>query len=302
MISRLKSPYLLLVFVAILWAGNIVVSKKIIYSLPPFTLSMIRFLLASVLLLPWLLRKKSFTKLRESKAFYRLLFMAVTGVLLFNSFLYSGLRFTSAINASFVNSLSPLAIFILSVFWLKEEITYRQILGLIVSFLGVLWIVSQGNYLNIINMQLNIGDIFVFAGCFTWALYSNMAKVVMRKIPPMETAALGIVIGTVFLIPASIFELQFFKDIEISWVTAVTIAYLVVFASIVATALWFDGINKVGAARAANYYNLIPIFSIIMAVIFLKEELFTYHYIGGILVFSGLYLSSAVPPKKKFTN
>lgn len=229
--------------------------------------------------------------------------MAITGVFLFNSLLYAGLRFTSAINASLINSLNPLMIFILSVFWLKEKITYRQVLGLTVSFLGVLWIVSQGNYINIIKTQFNTGDILIFSGCFTWAYYSNMAKVIMRKIPPMETAALGIVLGTVFLVPASIVELYFFSDFQMDWVTVATILYLAVFASVVATALWFDCIDKVGAARAANFYNLIPIFSVAMAVIFLKEDLFVYHFIGGMLIMIGLYLSSsAVAPKKNHIN
>jgi len=286
------SPHLLLTLSAVFWAGTIVFSKNIIESLPPFTLSLGRFSTALIVLLPWMLKKGSFSALKDRQLLVRLVLLGFFGVFLFNSFLYMGLRHTSAINATLINSLNPVLVALLSVVWLKDKITHRQIIGLIISVSGILWIESHGKLNNIVNIQFNPGDVFILIAAFFWAYYSNLAKLVMQKIPAMEAAALALFTGVIFLIPVSIVELHFTSSIDLGWETIITVLYLGIFSSFVALYFWFYGIDKLGGARAANYYNLIPFFGIIMAVIFLGEKVYPFQLVGGALILAGVYYSS----------
>jgi drug/metabolite transporter (DMT)-like permease len=286
-----KSPYFLLPSVAFIWSSNFVISKYIISTVPPFTLNLGRFVVAAIILLPWFITNSKVKILEDKQLFRQVMLMALTGVCLFNSLIYLGLQYTTAINSVLINSFNPLVMVLLSVFWLKEKETWQRLVGLGISLIGVILIAVKGDINNLLLLNFNLGDLLVILATFVWAIYSITGKVVMAKISPMETVALATFFGTIMLIPFSVWEFYMTPDISLGWEFWVVIFYLGVFPSIVAHFLWLYCIGKAGISTAANFYNLIPVFGAFLAIIFLKEKLFLYQLGGGALVLLGIYFA-----------
>ncbi|MBS4024991.1 MAG: DMT family transporter [Clostridia bacterium] len=303
-----KSPYFLLPLVTFIWSSNFVISKYIVTIVPPFTLNLGRFVVATMILLPWFMTNSKVKILEDKQLFWRVILMALTGVFFFNSLIYLGLQYTTAINSVLINSFNPLVMVLLSIFLLKQKETWQRLVGLGISLIGVILIAAKGDLNNLLLLNFNPGDLLVILATFAWAIYSIAGKVVMAKITPMETVALATVFGTIMLIPFSVWEFYVTPDISLGWEFWVVILYLGVFPSIVSHFLWLYCIGKAGISTAANFYNLIPVFGTFMAIIFLKEKLFLYQLGGGALVLLGIYFAhrqffaTEKPEKVKLLN
>jgi drug/metabolite transporter (DMT)-like permease len=287
----LKSPYLLLPLIMLIWSSNFVIAKYIISTVPPFTLNLGRFVIAAMILLPWFITNSKVKLLEDKKLFWQVMLMALTGVCLFNSLAYLGLQYTTAINSVLINSFNPLVTVFLSIIWLKQKETWQRLVGLGISLFGVILIAAKGDFNNLLLIKFNPGDLLIILATFAWAAYSVTGKIVMAKIPPMETVALATFLGTIMLIPLAAWEFYVIPEIRLGWDFWVIILYLGVFPSIAAHFLWLYCIDKVGISSSANFYNLIPVFGIFLALFFLKEKLFLYQLGGGALVLLGIYFA-----------
>lgn len=288
-----KSPYMLLVVATFIWGGNFVIGRAVSDQIPPYTLSFLRWLLASCILLPFTWKKIK----AEYHAWIRrlpiILILSMTGIAGFNTLLYVALQYTTSINASFMNSSTPILISMLSVWILRESLEKRQIIGTLLSFAGVLFIVSKGDLYALQTLSFNLGDIIMILAVGTWALYSVLIKKYGRRLPAGSTFILSILVGVVILFPFSIWELYYTKA-SIQWTASSfsAIIYVGVLASIVAFYSWNSAVIQIGPAKAANYLNLIPVFAATFAILFIDEQMAWYQLIGGAFVIIGVAMSS----------
>ncbi|WP_347489230.1 DMT family transporter [Desulfoscipio sp. XC116] len=287
---KLVLPYIYLTVVPLIWAGNFIVGKVLIGVLPPFSISAGRFIVGALILGLLLLNLKDRTKL-DGILKIKILILGLTGVFAFNSLLYIGLKYTTAINATLINSFSPIVTIYCSWLFLKENIGYKQILGSFFAILGIIIIQSQGSPAVLYNLDFNIGDLIIFLNTFIWAIFTILGKNVMYSLSPMETTTYSTLAGLPFLFLASGWEISH-TDIALSWPIAAGILYLGVFATVLAFIWYYKGIQMVGVAKSANFYNLIPVYSIFLAVFFLQEQITPYHITGGFCVMLGIVLSS----------
>lgn len=286
-------PQALLVFATLLWGGNFVIGRAVAGDIPPITFAFLRWLVAFMIFLPiaYHRTKKEWPMLKQH--FGAVILLALTGVAAFNTLVYIGLHYTTSINASLMNSTTPIMIYILSFLLLKERLTRFQAIGTLVSLAGVLFIISGGSLDSLLAFSFNKGDLIVLAAVFCWSVYSLLIKKYAGKLPGYSTFLVTIAIGALMLLPFTAYELLTIpQTIEWSISTISAILYVGIVASIVAFLSWNTGVIALGANKAGIYLNFIPVFATIFAVIFLNEQLLIAQVVGGIAVIAGVFIST----------
>jgi drug/metabolite transporter (DMT)-like permease len=291
-------PYILLILANLLWGGNFVIGRAITENLPPYTLSFLRWCTAILIFLPFVSPKLREEWVHIRKHWPIVLFMSLTGVAGFNVLLYIALHYTTSINASLVNTSTPIIIYILSFFVLRERLNKNQMIGTFLSLAGVLFILSKGSLETLLDFSFNIGDIIVVSAVVCWSIYSILVKQYAGKLPGYSTFFICMIIGIVLLFPFALYE-WFVAKTPVVWSTGsiLTIIYTGIFASIVAFVSWNTAVAQVGAGKAGIFLNLIPVFASTFAILFLGEKLAWYQAIGGIFVITGVYISTRIVHK-----
>ena len=258
----------------------------------PLELAFLRWLGVSLVLLPILFMhfKNIMTAIKNH--FFIMLTYAILAVSGFNTFLYIGLQDTTATNALLINSNVPILIVFLSAIILKQQITNRQIVGIILSTIGVLFLILQGDISKIALFEFNHGDIWIILAGFSWALYSVLLKFKPKELDVLEFLTAIVFLGTIIL---SVFYLLFGYGIT-SGITHLSnnyiiIIYMMIFPSILSFIFWNRGIHEIGADKTGQFTHLMPLFGSFLAFIFLGETLELYHLLGMGFIGFGIYLS-----------
>ncbi|WP_274854232.1 DMT family transporter [Bacillus methanolicus] len=297
MISK-KYAYILLVLANMIWGGNFVIGRIAGDYLPPITFSLLRWLIAFLFLTPFLIKKlKADLKILWSHKWV-LLFLTVTGISGYNTIIYFALHYTTSINASVVNSTTPMFIAVFSVFILKERLSLIQAAGIGLSILGIVFILSKGSIESLETLSFNMGDLFVLVAVICWSLYSIIIKKYSTILPAFTTLYVTSFLGVIILFPLSMFELnQPGVSVLFTPNSILILFYVGILASIVAFLSWNSGVSIVGAAKSGIFLNLLPVFAALFATTFTKESLLWYQIIGGCIVIIGVLLSSKTSPK-----
>lgn len=285
------SSYVLLFLPPLFWSTNFIIGKGLADKVPPWTLNAGRFGVSALILLPLLLYTGGWRKIRK-ELWTPLLLMSVTGVFAFNSLLYTGLHYTTAINATLVNSTTPLTTACLAWLLIQEKMTRRRILGILLSISGIVWIISRGSLKNLYSLSVNQGDLIVLVATTFWSYYSVMAKRIMRDLSPFLLTAVTTGLGTLLLVPTSLIEIRWQPAHLIQLEVILGMVYLGVFPSLAAFLIWNRSVLIFGPGRAALVYNTMPFFAVILSVIFLGEALFAYQIVGGLVAIGGVLLGT----------
>jgi drug/metabolite transporter (DMT)-like permease len=280
--------FLLLAATMLFWAGNWVLGRALRGVMEPFTLNFVRWALATLVLAPFALPalRAQLPVLRRRWGI--LLLLAFTGVTLFHALVYLGLESTTTVNAILLNSSLPL--FILAFAWIleRERATRRQVGGLALSLAGILVILSRGDPESLLALEVNAGDAWILAAMPIWGVYSVLLK---RRPPELGGVAFLFVIsalGTLLLLPAVVIAPP-------SWpgtAAALGVAYIAVFASILAYIFWNRGVAIVGAGAAGVTLHLLPLFGTVLAILFLGESFQAFHAVGFATILAGVIVAT----------
>jgi drug/metabolite transporter (DMT)-like permease len=298
MVQRLgNAPYLLLVGAAFFWGGNAVAGKFLAGSLPPVTISFLRLAIGVLIMSPVIIRlfKRERAALRENLKM--LVFLAVTGVIGFNLLIYWALNYTSAINATLLNSTSPLFIFLLSALLIGEKMELKYWVSMAISFIGVLFVITHGSIERMVALQFNIGDLIMVLAVLSWALYSIYIKKLSGKMPSLAIFGFTLAIGFLLMIPAVAVELAVVPVDVLSLGEWSALIYIGIFPSICSFLLWNRAVAMIGPAKASISLNLIPVFGAGAAFLVLGEVITLPQVIGGCLVFIGVFITSFTKKK-----
>ena len=285
--------YVMLVCATLFWAGNFIIGKfAFLTNIPPMSLVFYRWSLVWLILLPFTIKEIIKSKEIILNNLPLLLFLSLTSVGLFNSFTYLSLVHTQVINASLFNTAIP-AIIILLCFLFKIEKTNKyQILGLIISVLGILSIITKLNLEIILSLNFNKGDLIMIGGVITWGLYSSFLKRKTFTLPLLTLVHVLCSFGLIFIFPQFIYEFSQGQIIDLDMELFYILIFLALFPSIGSYYCWAGAVSIIGANRAGIFLSLIPLFSTIMAIFFYKEQFQFFHLIGAILIILGLFLSN----------
>lgn len=283
----------LAILATLIWSGNFIIARGSKNDIPPITLAFYRWLSATIILLPftWHLFIKEIALLK--KYFWYFLLTAVSGVTLFNTFVYIAGHTTEAINMALLGTTtSPIMSVILARIFLKESIPLTRVIGMLICISGILLLLSKGSIDTLLSFSFTKGDWWMLAAAFTFAVYN----VCVRKKPITMSSRNFLftifLIGTVLLLPFYLYELKTEGGFEFNIQNIGAIFYLGLGASVICFLLWNKSIANLGAGRASLFGNLIPVFSSIEAVLFLNEKVSLIHLYSFILVIAGLIIAN----------
>ncbi|MFA6740979.1 MAG: DMT family transporter [Arcobacteraceae bacterium] len=284
--------YIFLVLAVLFWSGNFIFARLVSNSIEPMQLSFFRWFFVLILLLPYLLfHYKNIQKVFKKEYFLIIIFSAL-GIVGFNTFLYYGLQTTTATNALLINSSTPMFIIVISTLIFKTKITKLQLLGVLVSTLGVIYLILKGQINHIFELKFTVGDLWIILACVDWALYTILLKYKPKELNAFEflglTAFIGaIILYLIFLFQGYSFEFSFLENKDVFY----SLIYIVIFPSILSFYFWNISTIELGANKAGQFAHLMPIFGAVLAYVFLDEVLEFYHFVGILLISSGIYLS-----------
>jgi len=285
--------YLMLVLATLFWAGNFIVGKvAFVENIPPMSLVFFRWSLVWLILLPFTYNNIFKFKKIIIKNLPLLFFLALTSVGLFNSFTYLALVYTQVINASLFNTAIPAMIIFLCFLFKIEKTNRFQIMGLILSVMGILSIITKLDLNILSSLDFNKGDIIMIGGVITWGLYSSFLKKKNFTLPLLTLVHILCTLGLLFILPQFLFELSQGQIIKFDINLGYILIYLALFPSIGSYYCWAGAVSIIGANRAGIFLSLIPLFSTILAMIFFNEKFYFFHFIGSVLIVLGLFLSN----------
>lgn len=282
------SPHVLLALTSLFWAGHWIVARAVHPHVSPVSLAFWRWAAAIAFLaplaLPLLLREWPAVR----AAWRPILFFGTCGTVLYNAVGYVGIQQTTATNAVLFQSVTPALIPLLAFLIFRDRIRVRTILGLALSFLGVLAIVLRLEPRALLTLGANPGDLWLLANVALWALYTACLRWKPRDLSPLAFMLAVMLAGMLTGLPAYLVDFAAGGRFEPTWGSVLGTLYLGLFPSVICYVMWNRGVAEVGPARAGVYLHLIPLFGALMAVALLGEELHLYHLVGIALILVGI--------------
>ena len=283
----------MLVCATLFWSGNFIVGKfAFLENIPPLSLVFYRWSLVWIILLPF--TYKEIIKYKDTifNNLPLLFFLGFTSVGLFNSFTYLSLIHTQVINSTLFNTAIPAVIILLCFLFKIEKTNKFQILGLIISVLGILSIITKLDIKIFLSLNFNKGDIIMIGGVIPWGIYSTLLKKKKFTLPLLTLVHVICTFGLICVFPQFFYEFSQGQFIEFNTNLFYILIFLALFPSIGSYYCWAGAVSIIGANRAGIFLSLIPLFSTIMAIAFYKEQFQFFHLIGAILIIIGLFLSN----------
>jgi drug/metabolite transporter (DMT)-like permease len=284
------NAYLLLTLTTVFWAGNAIAGKLAAGVVTPATLTFLRWLLASLLIV-FLARARLHRDLRTLRRHWLLVFLlGGLGFAAFNLLLYGALNYTSAINVTIEQSAMPVMVMVVNFIAFRQRIRALQALGVVVTILGVVVTATRGAPLTLLDVGINRGDAIMMGAVLLYALYT-VALRLKPQVHWMSLLAAMAISALVFATPFFIHEVARGDFIAPGLRGWTIIAYTAVFPSVMSQLFFMRGVELIGANRAALFINLVPIFGSLLAVVLLGEAFRAHHLLALMLVFSGIWMA-----------
>ena len=283
----------MLVCATLFWSGNFIVGKfAFLENIPPLSLVFYRWSLVWIILLPF--TYKEIIKYKDTilNNLPLLFFLGFTSVGLFNSFTYLSLIHTQVINSTLFNTAIPAVIILLCFLFKIEKTNKFQILGLIISVVGILAIITKLKLDILLSLNFNKGDLIMIGGVITWGVYSTLLKKKQFTLPLLTLVHVICTFGLISVFPQFSYEFLNGQVIKFDTNLLYTLIFLALFPSIGSYYCWAGAVSIIGANRAGIFLSLIPLFSTIMAIVIYDEQFKFFHLIGAILIVLGLFLSN----------
>jgi drug/metabolite transporter (DMT)-like permease len=290
-----NNPYSVLAFASLCWSGNHIIGRAITGHIPPLTISTIRWLVPVFII--WFMARSEieadWPAVRQNWGI--LLWLGITGGTLFSALQYVGLQHTTALNASILNSLVPVLIVAAGALIFRDRIRWVQLFGISTSLIGVIVIVTHGDLAVLNQLTFNSGDLIVVMAMAVFAIYVAY----LRLRPSTHWLTFLFVLGAISAVttmPFAIIEVAQGEIVEVTPLTILAALYVAIFPSLLAFAAWNRGVELIGPNKSGPFLHLVPLYTALLAGIFLGEELRLFHVAGLLLILTGVSLASGRNP------
>ncbi|KAA0580538.1 DMT family transporter [Azospirillum sp. B21] len=290
--SRLADQaWLLMMLPPLFWAGNAVLGRAVAGAVPPIGLAFWRWCLGVLIVLPFAwphLRHDITPVLARWKS---VLLLGTLGIGIYNTFQYIALNTTTALNCVMLQSSMPVMIVLMSLVLFRDRIGAMQGLGIAVSLVGAMTLISHGDPATLLGLELNAGDVWMLAAVVIYAAYTTL----LRRRPAIHGLSFVVVtfaIGAVELLPFYIWESLSGHPVQASGITLLAVGYTVLFPSIAAYLCFNRAVELLGPNTAGLAIHLVPVFGSLLAILFLGEQPHLYHGIGIALIAAGIVLAT----------
>lgn len=272
--------------------SSVVAGKLIVQGFPLFLASELRFLVATIILVPILLLVEG-VPLLQKKDYLYLFLQALSGVFLFNICMLYGLTRTTATEAGLITSLVPACTGVLSFFLLREKLTKNAVIGICIAMMGVMTInasglldISETTFLSI------AGNLLVFSAIICESLFIIFGKFISQRVSALAISTIVSCFGTVLFLPFALYESRQFRYEKVTLAEWGLILYLGIVVTVIAFILMHIGIVKVSAHMAGILTGFMPISSISLSSLLLGEDISSVQLVGCALFIVALYYFS----------
>jgi drug/metabolite transporter (DMT)-like permease len=276
------------------WAVNLLVIKVGFRELAPHAFNGLRLMLASAVYGIILFRGKEGFGVEKADR-WKVAGLALAGVTFYQVFFISGFYDTAASTSSMIMAMTPIFIALLSCVFKLECLPRSGWLGIFISFAGFYFVITKQNGGSGFSWHNLKGDLLILAANFCWAVYTVFSKPVLERISPVKLAGLTTMFGTILYLPFAANEIVRIPWRDISWVAWGTVLYSAMFAIVISFVLWYRSVQRVGNTRTGIYGYVTPVFTTILAFIFLSERISGVQVAGVLIIFAGVYLTRSGP-------
>ena len=287
------SPYLLLSLTSFFWSLNWVVGKAIVGHVSPLAFTFSRWVVAVAVMMPfaWPQIRAHWPVIRRN--WKTIVFLAFWGTGLHNAFAYVGLQYTTVTNSVILNSAIPVMIILLGWLVYRETVTRVQTLGVAISLVGIMAIVTRGDLSMLASLSVNKGDLIVLAGMVFWAAYTVFLRMKPEGLPGLALLGCCAVVGVMLLLPLFVLEMVAFGGkVEFTGPTVLAMLYVGIFPAFVGYIFWNRAVAEVGSNVAGIFVHLMPPFGALLAWLFLGERIQLFHLVGIGLILVGIALTT----------
>lgn len=274
----------------LIWSINSIVNKLAAGVIDPAAISFYRWLIAFITISPFVI--VSVIKQRHVIKQYLLKFfvLGALGMCLFQCLAYYAAQTISASLMGIANGIIPLLTLMLSLFILRTIPTLGLIIGGLLSFIGLVWLVSNGHPLELLSNGVNKGEVLIFIASLSYALYGVLLKKWSIPVTPWVSLYIQIFFGLLCLLPLFLSA----DSVALTERNIPLVLFAGILASIIAPFAWMAGIRLLGANTTAIFLNFAPIFTAIIAILFLNDPINTHFIIGGSLVLIGVFIAQCL--------
>ncbi len=296
-----RVAYAWIVFATFLWGLSVVISRGVHDVIPPLGMSFWRWSIGLVVLLPLVWRElgEKWPLVKQHAKMLVLMGFLQVGS---STVMLLAVNFTTAVNATIMNAALPVVTIVPAWLITRDRVTLGQSIGIVAALLGIFVMAAQGQWQMLASMDFNLGDIFAFLAVVGWSLYGALLHRLPAELGLATTLFYIILTGSILLAPFYIAETVMFKAVPASVLTVVVVLVLGIFVSVGSILIWNACIRAIGPNRTSIFINLVPIFGIVLAIIFLGESLYFYHLAGGGMVFMGILLVIYSTQRRKRRN
>jgi drug/metabolite transporter (DMT)-like permease len=287
------SPYLLLSLASLFWSLNFIIGKLLVGVIPPVTLSFLRWFPSLLFFLVFYRRDLWAARMLFRRHWRLVLALGGTGYFLNSIAAYEAVRFTTTINTSFINAFNPVLIAVTGYLFYRYPVSRLQCAGFLVSLVGVLCIIFKGEPGHILQLRINIGDLFMVGSIVLWSIHTVFYKNNAELVPGRVMFCMMMLGGQLLCLPLAIADgmVDQWQWLGlVGWQHIIGILALSIFPSTLAYLFWNYALSRTPANQVAMFQYLIPVYTTAISVVFLGEQLRAFHLAGGGLIFIGVFL------------
>jgi Predicted permease, DMT superfamily len=289
------SMYLRLVLVALFWGGTFVAGRAVAGSTPGILAATIRFGIAAPLLLLVAWRFEGGLPRLNVRQALLTFGLGLTGIFLYNLCFFGALGELPAGRSALFVAFNPIVTALLLSVLMRERLTPMKWLGIGTAFIGAAIIVTRGDVLGAIqdiSQSVGMGELLMLAAITGWAFYTLIGRQAMATISPIAATTYAALWGLALLTITSVFQTDASDWAALSWTELGCIAYLGIFGTVIGFIWYYQGVKQLGAAQAAVFNNLVPVFGIGLGALALSEPILISMVVGGVLVILGVGLTN----------
>ena len=282
--------YLKMVLMAVFWSGVFPAVNIVLQSMGLFASVFVRFWLASLILLALLLWREGRLPRVSPRESVMIVVLGLIGISVYNCLFAYGLSLVEASRAAIIVPTNPAFTALFAAILLKEHLSPTRAAGVVLSVLGALWVLARGSFDSLASLHFGLGELVLVACIFIWCGYTLLGRVALSSLSPLALTAYVMALGSLpIAVPA---WLEHAPLSQVSWQGWVALGYLIVFGTVLPFLWFYEGVKALGAARAAQFINLVPPLAVLEAVFFLGETVTPGLLAGMALVVAGLYLTN----------
>ncbi len=289
----------MLILTPFMWAGHSVVAKIIATDIPVFSFVSFRWLVATAILLAFVWRSVWRQRWILAKHWKFVLTAGFIGPAVFPCFLYTGLMTTTVTNTSIIQTSVPGLVPVFAWMLLRDRMTFSQMVGIIISSIGVLIIVSRGDLTTIADVEFVPGDLFILGGFTVWALYTVIIRMKPADLGTNPFLAASMFIGFLATSPLWIWEYSKGLTIPITTETTWAFGYIIIFPTLLSYYFYNRVVETLGPNKAGLASHMVPALGILLGVVFLDEKFALFHAVSFAIIIAGVVLVIRSGPASK---